>query len=111
VTSVRPIPMQHHNLSKCSPLARTTTALVYALRALSLKRFESEVLLDSPVDSEIGDGRAVYSLPINNATEAAADVRGGTLEFPVGTFIYFNVRLEAMLDRNLASEARPLLRT
>ena len=42
-----------------------------------------------------GDGRSLDTLPINRAIEAAANVGGGTVVFPAGTYLCYSIHLKS----------------
>ena len=49
-----------------------------------------------------GDGKAVDTPAINKAIEAVANVGGGTLIFPAGTYVCFTIRLKSNVELYLS---------
>ncbi len=96
--------MYRRDLLKFSPLALAGFTPVLAQTGRPAGG-GTPMIFDVRVFGASGSGKALDTLAVNAAIEAAAAAGGGTVYFPAGTYLCFSIRLKSYVDLYLAHGA------
>ncbi len=94
---------RRRNLLKLSPLAVAAAATTVGRTAFADALVaETEATFSVRTYGATGDGKTVDTPSINRAIAAVAEVGGGTLIFPAGTYLSFTIHLRSNVDLYLS---------
>ncbi len=94
--------MDRREILKLSPLALAATVGHMSMADAQTESHPAEAVFNVRTYGAAGDGKAVDTPAINKAIEAVANVGGGTLIFPAGTYVCFTIRLKSNVELYLS---------
>jgi polygalacturonase len=94
--------MDRRNLLKNASLALAATVGHVSIADAKPLPHAEEATFNVRTYGAVGDGKAVDSVAINKAIDAAASAGGGTVVVPAGTYLCFTIRLKTNVDLHLS---------